>query len=59
MHGRVAEEMTEERKEVIRAPRAANLTGTVTGTGNTGKGNGRSKSETRYCYDCGERGISG
>ena len=32
MSGRVAEEMTGERNDVRRAPRAANLTGTVTRT---------------------------
>ena len=32
MNGRVAEKMTEARKESRKAPRAANLTGTVTRT---------------------------
>ena len=32
MNGRVAQEMTEAKKEAIRAPRAANLIGTVTRT---------------------------
>ena len=52
MDGRVAKEMTVERKEARRAPRAANLTGTVTGTnggaGNEDKGKGKGKSEIRY-----------
>ena len=54
----MAEEMTEERT----APRAANLTGTVAGTKEaleTGRGKGKSKSETQQCHDCGEQGQIG
>ena len=55
MNGRAAREM-EARKEARSAPRAANLIGTVTRTkGAREKGNGKGKSETRYCYDCGEQ----
>ena len=61
MNGRVAEEMTKERKEARRAPRAANLTGTVTATKEAleTKAKGKGKSETRCCYDCGEQGHVG
>ena len=65
MNGRVAEQMTEARKEARRAPRAANLIGTVTRAREAleaeekGKGKGKGKSETRYCFDCGEQGQIG
>ena len=58
-NGRVAEEMTKERKEVRRAPRAANLTGTVTRTKEAMGKKGKGKSETRCGYDCGEQGQIG
>ena len=52
MNGRVAKESMEERK----APREANLIGTVTDKGSNGsQGKGKGKSGTRYCYDCGEQ----
>ena len=53
MNGRVVEEQTEERKETIKAPRAANLVGTVTKTkdptGTTAKG--KTKVKTRAGLD--------
>ena len=52
--------MTEARKEARRGPRAASLIGTVTRTKEAletkEKVKGKGKSETRYCYDCGEEG---
>ena len=48
-----------------KAPRAANLIGTVTKTKTMGtkakakKGKGKGRSDTRYCYDCGEQGRIG
>ena len=63
MKGRVSEEMTEERMWVRRAPRAANLTGTVTKTRETLEAKATAKRkdrrETRKCYDCGEQGHIG
>ena len=62
MSGRAAREMMEARKEARRAPREANPIGTVTrtkGSKGKGKGKGNGKSETRYCYDCGEQGHLG
>ena len=61
INGRAAREMMEGR----RAPRVANLMGTVTrtreatGAKGKGKGKGKGKSETRHCYDCGEQGHFG
>ena len=57
-NGRVAEEMTKERKEARRAPRAANPIGTATKDKGS-KGKGKGKRETRYCYGCGEQGHIG
>ena len=59
MNGRVAEEMTEERKEVRSARRAATPTVTVTGTTAALETKGKGKSETRCCYVCGEQGHIG
>ena len=60
MNGRVVREMTEARKEARRAPRAANPIGTATRIKEAReKGKGKGKSETRYCYDCGEQGHIG
>ena len=70
MSGRVAE-MPEERKEVRRAPRTANLTGEVTRTEETletkakakararARARAKPESETRDGYDCGEQGHIG
>ena len=61
MDGRVAEEMMQAR----RAPRAANLIGTVKRTEEAleteakDKGQGKGKRDTRYCYDYGEQGHIG
>ena len=55
MSGRVAEEMTEERKEAKRAPRAASLTGTVTRTKEALETMAKVKAgnESQCCHDCG------
>ena len=62
MNGR-AEEMTESRKEARRAPRAANLIGTVTRTKEAPETKARAEARTRVkpeqCYDCGEQGHVG
>ena len=58
MNGRAASEMMEARKEAIRAPRSANLIGTVTRTKEArekGKGKGKGKSEIRRCCHYGEQ----
>ena len=61
MDVRVAEEMMQAR----RAPRAANLIGTVKRTEEAleteakDKGQGKGKRDTRYCYDYGELGHIG
>ena len=66
MNGRVAEEMTEARKEVTKVPRAANLIGTVTrvkGARARARARVRARAragvKTRHCYDCGEQGYIG
>ena len=50
-----------KKEEVRRARKAANFTGTVTGTKEAleTKCKGKGKSETRYWYDCGEEGHIG
>ena len=63
MNGRVAEKMTEARKEARRDPRAANLTGTVAETKEAldakARAKGKGKSEIRHSYGCGGRGHIG
>ena len=65
MNGRVAEEMTEERKDVRRAPSAAHLIGKVGRTKEAlestarAKAKAKGKCENLCCYDCGEQGHVG
>ena len=47
MNGRVAEEMTEARKEARRGPRAANLIGTKEALGKKGTGNGKARARVK------------
>ena len=53
MHGRMAEEMTEESKSSKPDWYDGRENG---GIGHKGKGKGKGKSETRYCCDCPEQG---
>ena len=63
LSGRVAEEMTEARKEARKGSMGSKLDWygdkDKGGTGNKGEGKNKGKNETPYCCDCGEQGHVG